>query len=134
MSARPRRSPRAGSPNRWWYTESGFPTPTAPASTTRSRPRWARSSRRRGRCHHDADSAEGNASSRHDADSAEGSASSHHDADSAEGSASSVIFAKELNSALRDALTDDPRVVMLGEDIADPYGGAVKVVRGLSTH
>ncbi|WP_433057148.1 alpha-ketoacid dehydrogenase subunit beta [Dactylosporangium sp. CS-033363] len=44
-----------------------------------------------------------------------------------------MIFAKELGDALRASLTDDPRVVVLGEDIADPYGGAFKVTRGLST-
>ncbi|GGR51465.1 pyruvate dehydrogenase [Actinoplanes ianthinogenes] len=44
-----------------------------------------------------------------------------------------MIFAKELGDTLRGALTDDQRVVLLGEDIADPYGGAFKVTRGLST-
>jgi pyruvate/2-oxoglutarate/acetoin dehydrogenase E1 component len=44
-----------------------------------------------------------------------------------------VIFAKELNAALRGALAEDARVVLLGEDIADPYGGAFKVTRGLTT-
>jgi pyruvate/2-oxoglutarate/acetoin dehydrogenase E1 component len=44
-----------------------------------------------------------------------------------------VIFAKELGAALRHALEHDPRVVLLGEDIVDPYGGAFKVTRGLST-
>jgi pyruvate/2-oxoglutarate/acetoin dehydrogenase E1 component len=44
-----------------------------------------------------------------------------------------VIFAKELGDTLRGILTSDPRVVLLGEDIADPYGGAFKVTRGLST-
>jgi acetoin:2,6-dichlorophenolindophenol oxidoreductase subunit beta len=44
-----------------------------------------------------------------------------------------VIFAKELGDTLRDCLTADPRVLLLGEDIADPYGGAFKVTRGLST-
>jgi pyruvate/2-oxoglutarate/acetoin dehydrogenase E1 component len=38
-----------------------------------------------------------------------------------------------LNSALRHALETDPRVYLLGEDILDPYGGAFKVTRGLST-
>lgn len=38
-----------------------------------------------------------------------------------------------LNSALRQALVSDPRVYILGEDIVDPYGGAFKVTRGLST-
>jgi acetoin:2,6-dichlorophenolindophenol oxidoreductase subunit beta len=44
-----------------------------------------------------------------------------------------VIFAKELGDTLRGCLSTDPRVVVLGEDIADPYGGAFKVTRGLST-
>lgn len=38
-----------------------------------------------------------------------------------------------LNGALRLALQSDPRVYLLGEDILDPYGGAFKVTRGLST-
>jgi pyruvate/2-oxoglutarate/acetoin dehydrogenase E1 component len=44
-----------------------------------------------------------------------------------------MIFAKELGAALRACLETDPRVILLGEDIADPYGGAFKVTRGLST-
>lgn len=43
------------------------------------------------------------------------------------------MFVHELNRALREALAEDPRVVVLGEDIADPYGGAFKVTRGLTT-
>jgi pyruvate/2-oxoglutarate/acetoin dehydrogenase E1 component len=38
-----------------------------------------------------------------------------------------------LNSALHHALESDERVFVLGEDILDPYGGAFKVTRGLST-
>jgi pyruvate/2-oxoglutarate/acetoin dehydrogenase E1 component len=38
-----------------------------------------------------------------------------------------------LNAALHDALRDDAAVLLLGEDIADPYGGAFKVTSGLST-
>ena len=38
-----------------------------------------------------------------------------------------------LNTALRQALTSNPNVVLLGEDILDPYGGAFRVTRGLST-
>lgn len=38
-----------------------------------------------------------------------------------------------LNTALHTALERDPRVYVLGEDILDPYGGAFKVTRGLST-
>lgn len=37
-----------------------------------------------------------------------------------------------LNAALHQALAQDHRVVVLGEDILDPYGGAFKVTRGLS--
>ncbi len=40
---------------------------------------------------------------------------------------------ESLNTALHQALADDERVVILGEDILDPYGGAFKVTRGLST-
>ncbi len=38
-----------------------------------------------------------------------------------------------LNSALHSAMESDPRVYVLGEDLLDPYGGAFKVTRGLST-
>jgi acetoin:2,6-dichlorophenolindophenol oxidoreductase subunit beta len=44
-----------------------------------------------------------------------------------------VIYARALGDTLRHALEADPRVVMLGEDIVDPYGGAFKVTRGLSS-
>ena len=37
-----------------------------------------------------------------------------------------------INRALRKWLQEDPRVVLLGEDIRSPYGGAFKVTRGLS--
>jgi pyruvate/2-oxoglutarate/acetoin dehydrogenase E1 component len=43
-----------------------------------------------------------------------------------------MIYARALGDTLRHALESDPRVVVLGEDIADPYGGAFKVTRGLS--
>jgi pyruvate/2-oxoglutarate/acetoin dehydrogenase E1 component len=38
-----------------------------------------------------------------------------------------------LNYALHHAMESDERVYVLGEDILDPYGGAFKVARGLST-
>jgi pyruvate dehydrogenase E1 component beta subunit len=38
-----------------------------------------------------------------------------------------------LNRALRALLADHQQLVLLGEDIADPYGGAFGVTRGLST-
>jgi pyruvate dehydrogenase E1 component beta subunit/2-oxoisovalerate dehydrogenase E1 component len=41
--------------------------------------------------------------------------------------------AAALNSALDHALATDPRVVLLGEDIADPSGGVFKITKGLST-
>ncbi len=44
-----------------------------------------------------------------------------------------MIYARALGGALYRALADNDRVVVLGEDIADPYGGAFKVTRGLST-
>ena len=38
-----------------------------------------------------------------------------------------------LNLGLHQALADDPQAILLGEDLLDPYGGAFKVTRGLST-
>jgi len=38
-----------------------------------------------------------------------------------------------FNEALMIALESDPKVIMLGEDIADPSGGVVGITRGLST-
>jgi pyruvate/2-oxoglutarate/acetoin dehydrogenase E1 component len=38
-----------------------------------------------------------------------------------------------LNRALHTLLAEDPRVYLIGEDIADPYGGAFKISAGLST-
>ncbi len=38
-----------------------------------------------------------------------------------------------LNAGLLNALAGDPTVLLLGEDILDPYGGAFKVSRGCST-
>lgn len=37
-----------------------------------------------------------------------------------------------LREGLRTVLRDDARVILLGEDIRDPYGGAFKVTKGLS--
>jgi pyruvate dehydrogenase E1 component beta subunit len=41
--------------------------------------------------------------------------------------------AQNLNRALHDLLDRDPAAMVLGEDIADPYGGAFKITKGLST-
>jgi len=40
---------------------------------------------------------------------------------------------ESLNNGLHQAMADDNTVYLLGEDILDPYGGAFKVARGLST-
>ncbi len=37
-----------------------------------------------------------------------------------------------INRALGDWLADDPRALLLGEDVRSPYGGAFKATRGLS--
>ena len=42
-------------------------------------------------------------------------------------------YLQSLNRGLHEAMEADPRVHLLGEDIMDPYGGAFKVERGLST-
>jgi len=41
--------------------------------------------------------------------------------------------ARRINRALHEALATDERVLLLGEDIESPYGGAFKVTRDLST-
>lgn len=41
--------------------------------------------------------------------------------------------AMALRSALECAMTADSKVILLGEDIADPIGGVFKVTKGLST-
>jgi len=45
---------------------------------------------------------------------------------------SPVTVLDSLNLGLRKALQADPHVILLGEDLLDPYGGAFKVTRGLS--
>lgn len=40
---------------------------------------------------------------------------------------------QSLNQALHQMMKVDERVVVLGEDLLDPYGGAFKVTKGLST-
>lgn len=42
-------------------------------------------------------------------------------------------YRNALTDALSHILDDDPDVLILGEDIADPYGGTFKVTRGLSS-
>ena len=44
-----------------------------------------------------------------------------------------VTVRASINEALRRLLATDARVILLGEDLHDPYGGAFKVTAGLST-
>ena len=44
-----------------------------------------------------------------------------------------VHFAHALNGSLHKMLEEQPDVFFMGEDILDPYGGAFKVAKGLST-
>jgi pyruvate/2-oxoglutarate/acetoin dehydrogenase E1 component len=44
-----------------------------------------------------------------------------------------MSMAVAINSALDVALAADSRVIVLGEDIADPAGGVFKITKGLST-
>jgi pyruvate/2-oxoglutarate/acetoin dehydrogenase E1 component len=47
--------------------------------------------------------------------------------------AGGLTYLESLRRALHALLEADARVVVLGEDILDPYGGAFKVTQGLST-
>ena len=40
---------------------------------------------------------------------------------------------KSLNLGLRESMEEDKRIIVIGEDLLDPYGGAFKVTQGLST-
>jgi acetoin:2,6-dichlorophenolindophenol oxidoreductase subunit beta len=42
-----------------------------------------------------------------------------------------MTYLESLNSGLRELLEELPQVVVFGEDLLDPYGGAFKVTRGL---
>ncbi len=42
-------------------------------------------------------------------------------------------YVESLNKTLLQLMTDDERVYLIGEDILDPYGGAFRVTKGLST-
>ena len=42
-------------------------------------------------------------------------------------------YAESLNRALHRLMAENPRVFLIGEDVLDPYGGAFKVARDLST-
>jgi pyruvate/2-oxoglutarate/acetoin dehydrogenase E1 component len=44
-----------------------------------------------------------------------------------------MIFKNSLNLALDKLLSENSNVILYGEDVEDPYGGAFKVTKGLST-
>ena len=44
-----------------------------------------------------------------------------------------ITHGQSINNALDVKLSEDKRVILLGEDICDPYGGAFKITKGLST-
>lgn len=60
--------------------------------------------------------------------------SSNATATAAPAATDKITMLQAINWALDDALTDDPRVLVFGEDVADPEGGGVTgITRGLST-
>jgi pyruvate/2-oxoglutarate/acetoin dehydrogenase E1 component len=44
-----------------------------------------------------------------------------------------TTYLQSLNAALHELFETDPRVYLIGEDLLDPYGGAFKVSKGLSS-
>jgi len=44
------------------------------------------------------------------------------------------LFSREINEALRLLLQQEKNLLVFGEDIEDPYGGAFGITRGLSTN
>lgn len=44
-----------------------------------------------------------------------------------------IRYAESINQGLFKLLAEDKRVYLIGEDILDPYGGAFKTAKGLST-
>lgn len=43
------------------------------------------------------------------------------------------LIVHQINAALGDLMAEDERLFLIGEDLLDPYGGAFKVTKGLST-
>jgi pyruvate/2-oxoglutarate/acetoin dehydrogenase E1 component len=44
-----------------------------------------------------------------------------------------MLYLESLNNSLHKILGENQDVIMMGEDLLDPYGGAFKVTKGLST-
>ncbi len=47
--------------------------------------------------------------------------------------ATNPLYVEALNTALHNLCQENNKVILLGEDVADPYGGAFKVTKGLSS-
>lgn len=45
----------------------------------------------------------------------------------------SIRYVESINQALHEAMSRDENVILIGEDITDPYGGAFKAAKGIST-
>jgi hypothetical protein len=43
-------------------------------------------------------------------------------------------YLENLRASLFQVFESTPAAILLGEDVVDPYGGAFKVSKGLSTH
>ncbi len=43
------------------------------------------------------------------------------------------LMVHQINAALNELMAEDERIYVIGEDVLDPYGGAFKVTKGLST-
>jgi pyruvate/2-oxoglutarate/acetoin dehydrogenase E1 component len=44
-----------------------------------------------------------------------------------------MLYLESINESLHDLMKNNDDVILIGEDLLDPYGGAFKVSRGLST-
>jgi pyruvate/2-oxoglutarate/acetoin dehydrogenase E1 component len=44
-----------------------------------------------------------------------------------------MLYVESLNHSLHEMLSTDTQVILIGEDLLDPYGGAFKVSKGLSS-
>jgi len=44
-----------------------------------------------------------------------------------------ITYREAINEALAEEMRRDPEVFLIGEDLADPFGGSYKVTKGLST-
>jgi pyruvate/2-oxoglutarate/acetoin dehydrogenase E1 component len=45
-----------------------------------------------------------------------------------------MLYLESLNKSLHNILRKNQDVIFIGEDLLDPYGGAFKVSKGLSTN